>query len=172
VEIALRIPSELSLIEEVVELVARHCFAGWDPSRRVQFRFRVALSEALANAMVYGNGQEPALHVEVRAECLPDALHIHVTDEGPGFDPASVRDPVMPDDLELPCGRGLWPAASPAPRPSDPHADLEPPQGPGLLGMSRGASVDQRVSISVQRGDGRGGDGRQARPGDGPRPGR
>jgi len=108
VEIALRIPSEVALIEEVVELVARHCFAGWDPSRRVQFRFRVALSEALANAMVYGNGQEPALHVEVRAECLPEALHIHVTDEGPGFDPASVRDPVMPDDLELPCGRGLF----------------------------------------------------------------
>ncbi|MEZ4412381.1 MAG: ATP-binding protein [Gemmatimonadales bacterium] len=108
VEIGLRIPSDVSLIEEVVELVARHCFAGWDAPRRARFRFRVALSEALANAMVYGNGQEPALCVEVRAECLPDALHVHVTDEGPGFDLAAMRDPVMPDDLELPCGRGLF----------------------------------------------------------------
>jgi len=68
----------------------------------------VALSEALANAIVYGNGQEPTRMVEVRVECLPDCLHVNVTDEGPGFDPATVRDPVTPDDLELPCGRGLF----------------------------------------------------------------
>ena len=65
-EIALRIPSDVSVIEEAVELVARHCFAGWDAPKRAHFRFRVALSEALANAIVYGNGQEPALMVEVR----------------------------------------------------------------------------------------------------------
>lgn len=107
-EIALRIPSDVAIIEEAVELVARHCFAGWDAPPRARFRFRVALSEALANAIIYGNGQRPALMVEVRAECLPDALHVHVTDEGPGFDPASVRDPVTPDDLEVPNGRGLF----------------------------------------------------------------
>ena len=108
VEIALRIPSDVSVVEEAVELVARHCFAGWDAPKRAQFRLRVALSEALANAIVYGNGQAPTRMVEVRAECLPDALHVQVTDEGPGFDPATVRDPVTPDDLELPCGRGLF----------------------------------------------------------------
>ena len=108
VEIALRIPSDVTVIEEAVELVARHCFTGWNAPKRIHFRFRVALSEALANAIVYGNGQVPTRMVEVRAECLPDCLHVHVTDEGPGFDPASVRDPVTPDDLELPCGRGLF----------------------------------------------------------------
>jgi len=108
VEIALRIPSDVAIIEEAVELVARHCFAGWDAPSRARFRFRVALSEALANAIIYGNGQRPGLMVEVRAECLPEAVHIHVTDEGPGFDPASVRDPVTPDDLEVPSGRGLF----------------------------------------------------------------
>jgi serine/threonine-protein kinase RsbW len=108
VEIVLRIPSEIGVIEETVELVARHCFAGWKPARRMQFRLRVALTEALANAIVYGNAQAPSASVEIRAECLPEALHLHVTDEGPGFDPATVRDPITPDDLELPCGRGLF----------------------------------------------------------------
>jgi serine/threonine-protein kinase RsbW len=108
VEVALRIPSDVSVIEEAVELVARHCFAGWDAPRRAHFRLRVALSEALANAIVYGNCEEESCVVEVRAECLPDAVHLHVTDEGRGFDPATVRDPVTPDDLEQPCGRGLF----------------------------------------------------------------
>lgn len=108
VEIALRIPSDVGVIEEAVELVARHCFATWDAPSRARFRLRVALSEALANAIIYGNSEQPGLVVEIRAECLPEALHVHVTDEGPGFDPASVRDPVTPDDLEIPRGRGLF----------------------------------------------------------------
>jgi anti-sigma regulatory factor (Ser/Thr protein kinase) len=33
---------------------------------------------------------------------------VHVTDEGEGFDPATVRDPTTPEDLEEPCGRGLF----------------------------------------------------------------
>lgn len=107
-EIALRIPSDVGIIEEAVELVARHCFATWDAPSRARFRLRVSLSEALANAMLYGNEERQERMVEVRAECLPEAIHVHVTDEGPGFDPATVRDPVTPDDLELPCGRGLF----------------------------------------------------------------
>ncbi|HEX5004320.1 MAG TPA: ATP-binding protein [Gemmatimonadales bacterium] len=108
VEIKLRIPSDVSVIEEAVELLARHCFAGWDVPQRAHFRVRVALTEALANAILYGNAEAPASMVDVRVECLPEALHLHVTDEGPGFDPATVRDPVMPDDLEQPRGRGLF----------------------------------------------------------------
>lgn len=108
VEVAVRIPSDVTIIEEAVELVARHCFATWDAPRRARFRLRVALSEALANAILYGNGEVEARSVEVRAECFPDSLRLHVTDEGPGFDPATVRDPVMPDDLELSRGRGLF----------------------------------------------------------------
>jgi len=107
-EVALRIPSDVSIIEEAVELIARHCFATWEAPRRAHFRLRVALSEALANAIVYGNGEVESRMVEVRAECLPDAVRLHVTDEGSGFDPATVHDPVTPYDLEVPRGRGLF----------------------------------------------------------------
>ena len=108
VEVRLRLPSEVVWIEEAVELVSRHCFAGHAPTDRQRFRFRVALSEALANAIVCGNGEDPTKLVEVRAECLADQISVHVTDQGCGFDPTSIPEPVNPDDLENACGRGLF----------------------------------------------------------------
>lgn len=107
-EVSLRLPSEVVWIEEAVELIAGHCLAGYQSSTRFQFRLRVSLSEALANAIVCGNGEDPTKMVEVRAECLVEQVHLHVTDQGFGFNPHMVREPVHPDDLENACGRGLF----------------------------------------------------------------
>src|SRR5436309_11980528 len=52
-----------------------------------------ALAEALANAIAYGNRHDPRRLVHVRVEAGRDAVHIHVTDAGAGFDPAAVPDP-------------------------------------------------------------------------------
>jgi len=108
VEVGLRIPSDIAHIEAAVELLARHCLAGCRPSRRTAFRFRVVLAEALANAIICGNGSDAARMVAVRAECRAESLTVHVSDEGSGFDPASVPDPLGPEDLERANGRGLF----------------------------------------------------------------
>jgi len=108
VEVSLRVPSDVVVIEEAVELISRHCLAGVPSSRRFHFRLRVALSEALANAIVFGNGEDPAKVVEVRVECVMDQVRLHVTDQGNGFDPSSVSPPVRPEDLEQARGRGLF----------------------------------------------------------------
>jgi serine/threonine-protein kinase RsbW len=108
VEVALRIPSDVAHVEAAVELLVRHCLEPAAPARRTAFRFRVAVAEALANAIVCGNRTDPALAVVVRAECRPAELRVHVTDEGTGFDPAAVPDPVGTDDIERACGRGLF----------------------------------------------------------------
>jgi anti-sigma regulatory factor (Ser/Thr protein kinase) len=108
VEVALRIPSDVAHVEAAVELLARHCLEPVGPARRTAFRFRVAVAEALANAIVCGNRADPSLAVAVRAECHPAELRVHVTDEGTGFDPAAVPDPIGTDDLERACGRGLF----------------------------------------------------------------
>lgn len=108
VEIHLRLPSDVVWIEEAVELVSRHCFTGHRPSDRLRFRFRVALSEALANAIVCGNCEDPTKPVEIRARCLDEEISVHVTDQGRGFDPTAVPEPVAPDDIENACGRGLF----------------------------------------------------------------
>lgn len=108
VEVALRIPSDVAHVEAAVELLVRHCLEPVGPARRTAFRFRVAVAEALANAIVCGNRADPALAVAVRAECHPAELRVHVTDDGTGFDPAAVPDPIGTDDLERACGRGLF----------------------------------------------------------------
>jgi serine/threonine-protein kinase RsbW len=106
--VTLRLPSEVECIEEAVELVTRHCLAGLDASRKTRFRLQVVLSEALSNAIVRGNREDRDKWVHVRAELDRDAIRLHVTDEGPGFDPAAVPEPIQPEQLDEANGRGLY----------------------------------------------------------------
>lgn len=108
VEISLRVPSDVGCIEEVVDLLLRHCCVGPWISRKVRFNFRVAVAEALANAIVAGNQEDRSKWVEVQAECCGEQIRIEVTDQGPGFDPLQITAPTLPDDLDRPNGRGLF----------------------------------------------------------------
>jgi len=105
---SLDVPSELKYVGPAVELVADQFQGGLLSPRRVRFNLRTALAEALANAINYGNGQDPSRLVRVRVQVLADAVHVHITDEGRGFDPDRVPDPTLPDRLEREDGRGLF----------------------------------------------------------------
>jgi serine/threonine-protein kinase RsbW len=94
--------------DPAVDLLARHCYPDGDLSRQPLFRLRVALAEAVANAIQCGNGADPSKFVRVQSELFHDRIRLGVTDEGPGFDPSTVPDPRDPDLLESPCGRGLF----------------------------------------------------------------
>jgi serine/threonine-protein kinase RsbW len=106
--VTLRLPSEVGCIEEAVELVTRHCLAGQPTAERTRFRLKVVLSEALSNAIVRGNREERGKWVDVRAELYPDAIRVYVTDEGPGFDPSAIPEPIHPEQLDEAGGRGLY----------------------------------------------------------------
>lgn len=108
VVIAVRVPSDIDVVEEAVDLVARHCLACGVPARAARFVVRVALCEALANAILYGNQSNPEKRVEVRVDVGPDSLELRVEDEGPGFDPTAVPDPTDAAHLEDESGRGLF----------------------------------------------------------------
>ncbi len=108
VRVSLRLPSDVACIEEAVNLVVRHCLAGASTSPRMRFRLQVALSEALANAVIRGNCEDCSKQVAVQAEIGPDTICIHVTDEGEGFDPRHLPDATCPEALEAPNGRGLF----------------------------------------------------------------
>jgi len=106
--VTLRLPSEVDCIEEAVELVTRHCLAGHDTTETIRFRLRVVLSEALSNAILRGNCEDCNKWVDVRAELAADAIRVYVTDEGAGFDPASMPEPIRPEQLDEAGGRGLF----------------------------------------------------------------
>lgn len=71
------------------------------------FGIRLALDEAIVNAIKHGNRMEEAKRIHVRYRVLPDRFDIGITDEGPGYDPNDVADPLAPENLERPSGRGL-----------------------------------------------------------------
>jgi serine/threonine-protein kinase RsbW len=106
--VTLRLPSDIAWIEEAVELVVRHCLAGHQTAKKTRFRLQVVLSEALSNAIVRGNGEDQEKWVDVRVDLLTQVIRVHVTDEGPGFDPDSVPEPITPEQLDTAGGRGLY----------------------------------------------------------------
>lgn len=107
-EYVLELPNDLRAIERSVEyLTERARVAGFEDDR-LRVNFRVGLSEALANAMLYGNCDDPRKRVRVEAALSGDAIAVQVTDEGPGFDPEIVLDPTLPANRQLPRGRGLY----------------------------------------------------------------
>lgn len=108
VELLLRVPSDLSFVAEAVELVASHTPSGILSPRRVQFNLRTVLAEALANAITYGNREDPTKKVEVRVEARSEFIRVTVTDSGEGFDPSVVPDPTVPGGVEREFGRGLF----------------------------------------------------------------
>ncbi len=106
--VTLRLPSEVECIEEAVELVTRHCLAGHDTPHKTRFRLQVVLSEALSNAIMRGNREDRGKWVDVRAELGPEVIQLVVTDEGTGFDPDAVPEPIRPEQLDEANGRGLY----------------------------------------------------------------
>lgn len=107
-EISLRVPTDLGVVEEAVDLLARHCLASGFPPHTARFNLRVALAEALANAIIYGNRLDPEKSVDIRMVVAAGGLSLQVCDQGEGFDPAQVPDPTHPDRLDRPDGRGLF----------------------------------------------------------------
>jgi serine/threonine-protein kinase RsbW len=68
---------------------------------------RLALQEAILNALRHGNGGDPAKRAVVRYAVGPEEVLAEVEDEGPGFDPERVPDPTAPQNRDKECGRGL-----------------------------------------------------------------
>lgn len=108
IEISVRVPTDLDVVEETVDLVARHCLASGITPRAARFVVRVALCEALANAIQYGNRLDPDKRVDVTVQVDDDALQVFVCDEGEGFDPGIIPDPTDPGRVSLDNGRGLF----------------------------------------------------------------
>ena len=103
------IPSDVRYIEQVVELVRRECELMQFAARQLMLNVPVALTEALSNAILYGNGDDPAKHVRVTARVDRACLVVEVQDEGGGFDlDACTLDPTTPDNVDREDGRGLF----------------------------------------------------------------
>ncbi|MBQ2790686.1 MAG: ATP-binding protein [Thermoguttaceae bacterium] len=79
---------------------------AWSP--KDSFAVRLALEEAIANAVEHGNRRNPSKQVDVFAEISLERVLLSVRDEGEGFDEAATPNPTLDENLEIPTGRGLF----------------------------------------------------------------
>jgi serine/threonine-protein kinase RsbW len=107
-DLVFELPSDLGCIEETVDFVLSRCSGCQVAERKLRLNFRVSLIEALANAMLYGNGQDPTKRVHVAISIQRASVVATITDEGGGFNPSDVPDPTNPSNLEKSGGRGLF----------------------------------------------------------------
>ncbi len=72
----------------------------------------VAIRESVINAIKHGNRNDPDKSVFVEFAWLPDnaptELVVRVRDQGEGFDPATLLDPLAPENLLKANGRGIF----------------------------------------------------------------
>ncbi len=68
----------------------------------------VAVRESVVNAIKHGNRRDESKRVAVEFLVHAKSLEVVVRDEGAGFDPKAVPDPVAPENLLKADGRGIF----------------------------------------------------------------
>ncbi|MYA11038.1 MAG: ATP-binding protein, partial [Gemmatimonadetes bacterium] len=102
------LPNDIAAIEGAVDHAVEHCAPAGLDRRRLLFNFRVGLTEAISNAILFGNSGDPDTRVRVELRAVPGEVRVRVSDQGDGFDPEAVPDPRLPENLLLPDGRGVF----------------------------------------------------------------
>jgi serine/threonine-protein kinase RsbW len=104
--IELTIASDLAEARRVQEEIETALQASAYTEHEV-FAIKLALEEALVNAIKHGNQMDPDKQVFIVYKITPERFDIRITDQGVGFNPEDVPDPTAIENIERPCGRGL-----------------------------------------------------------------
>lgn len=101
-----KIVSNIEQGVKTVRLLVSHLEENEWPAKDV-FGIHMALEEALMNAIKHGNQQDESKLVHVTAKTSSDSFYIKIADQGEGFDPDSLPDPTLEENLEKTTGRGI-----------------------------------------------------------------
>ena len=108
VELRQSLPSEVAAISPFADqlMIFVHKFRDADGS---EVDIEIALREALANAVIHGNREDPHKRVQVSCRCgLDGEVFLTVSDEGQGFENSAAPDPTAPENVEFTHGRGIY----------------------------------------------------------------
>ena len=75
---------------------------------RELFGIKLAVEEALVNAIKHGNRLDPHKQITIAYQITDNRFQIQIADEGPGYDPGAVPDCQATENLTRPGGRGLY----------------------------------------------------------------
>ncbi|HRR25384.1 MAG TPA: ATP-binding protein [Acidobacteriota bacterium] len=106
-KVSLTIASDIALLDLVQEVTAQ---VGKLTEFTEDDLFWVGLDvrEAVSNAIEHGNRGDVGKPVHITFEWTPGHLRVSVRDEGKGIDESALPDPLAPDNLLKPKGRGVF----------------------------------------------------------------
>ncbi|HLH06373.1 MAG TPA: ATP-binding protein [Terriglobales bacterium] len=106
-KVVYKLDSTLESVNEAEQKASELASAsGFDEEEAL--RIEMAVREAAVNAVYHGNGYDPNKKMTLAFERTEDALVITVSDEGHGLDPETLPDPLAPENLLKPSGRGIF----------------------------------------------------------------
>ncbi len=109
--VRLELPSSFELLDLVQVLSDRiSSIAGLDED--LTHWVSVAVRESVINAIKHGNREDQSKHVVVeftlRPRAQPEEFVVRVLDEGEGFDPDTIANPLDPENMLKSSGRGIF----------------------------------------------------------------
>jgi serine/threonine-protein kinase RsbW len=96
---------------ENIELAQHLCgklLEGREVPEETRHWLLMALREALANAIKHGNRQDVSKRIHLEMDVVGEDLQITIRDEGEGFEPSQVDDPLAPENRLKTSGRGIF----------------------------------------------------------------
>jgi serine/threonine-protein kinase RsbW len=93
----------IAYLEQLTAELADRDWPGKDA-----FAIRLSLEEAIVNAIKHGHQNDPSKRVRIRDRLQADTFLAEVEDDGAGFNPHDLPDPTEPENLNRPCGRGVF----------------------------------------------------------------
>lgn len=100
-------PSDVEYLEKIEQTSAKIATdAGFDESTVDDIS--IALTELVNNAIHHGNKNDVTKKVTVCFTVDEKKISISISDQGKGFSPSSISDPVHPDNLMADNGRGIY----------------------------------------------------------------
>ena len=93
---------------EAVERMAERAADKMKFNEEEKDSLAIAVTEAVNNAIIHGNGQDKRKRVHIRFSFEEKSLHVSIRDQGKGFNPEKISDPLAPENLLKESGRGVF----------------------------------------------------------------
>ena len=98
------VPHNVAMIENYLNQV----FSDYQISQTHYHNVLIALTEAVNNAIIHGNLKDENKFVQINSEHKERTILFKISDEGRGFDPDTIPDPTLPENLNRCGGRGVF----------------------------------------------------------------
>ncbi len=93
---------------EAVEKMAERAADKMKFSEEERDSLAIAVTEAVNNAIIHGNKQDRRKRVNLRFDFEGEKLIVKIKDQGTGFNPDKISDPLAPENLLKESGRGVF----------------------------------------------------------------